>query len=422
MGILGKVFEQRAATFGAGSDRIPSNLENHRSFAGPLVTEDTALGLIDVYKCVSLISDAVAMLPSRAFRHQAVRQPDGSITRHGVKLPSQPLCLIDPLPEDATPQYSFSYRSTYSLLVNGNSYNEVAAVDAQGTPTVVVPIHPSAVREVRRNKTTNAIEYVMHDGGVMGHWRNGGTMLHWPGMIQPGSLVGVSPIRAAMQGIALGMAAEEFGARFFGDGTSPTGVLETDQDMEKADADRIQKGWVASAGGLNRAPRVLYGGLTWKPISVPPEEAQFIETRRFQSSQIAGGIYRVPGHLVGDTERSTSWGTGIEEQGIAFVTFTLGPWLSRHEEAMSWLLPRGQYVKKNVGALLRGKLSERYASYAVGRQWGWLSVNDIRALEDLAPVEDGDVYLQPLNMVDATEALELMSSEPGEPQDEPPQD
>ena len=166
-------------------------------------------------------------------------------------------------------------------------------------------------------------------------------------------------------------------------------------------------GWMKAHHGRSRVPAVLDNGLKWNQITVNPEESQFIETRRLQGAQIAG-LYRVPPHMVSDTDRGTSWGTGIEEQGIGFVVYTLGPWISRFESAISSLLPRGQYVKFNMNQLLRGRQKDRFASYAIGRQWGWLSVNDIRQLEDLPPVEGGDTYLQPLNMIDAAQALDVL--------------
>lgn len=408
MGLLRQALRgQEERDFGSELAKIPGPLEGARTFAGPIVTEDTALAHIDVFKCVSLIADSVAMLPLRAFRQVATKGPDGQIRMHAAKVPRQPPLLTDPMPGDLAPEFSFKHRLMSSVLLDGNTYAEVAAVDAQGVPSVIMPVHPEMVRDVRLDDRTGFTEFLMSDGGIMGSVRDGGTMVHWPGFIQSGKLKGLSPIRAGMQGIALSMAAEIYGGRWFGDGSHPSGYLSNKNEVKERDAERTKKSWVRQYKGLNREPAYLYGGLEWHQIQVNPEESQFIETRRMQGTQIAG-LYRVPPHLVADVERSTSWGTGIEEQGIGFVVFTLGPWLTRFEQAMSFLLPRGQFAKFNVGALLRGKITERYQAYATGRQWGWLSVNDIRQLEDLAPVDDGDVYLQPLNMIEASAALDQM--------------
>jgi HK97 family phage portal protein len=407
MGLLRQALRGRERRdFGSTLSEIPGPLEGMRSFAGPLVNEDTALAHIDVYKNVSLIADAISMLPLRAFRQVAFRGDDGQIVMHAQRVPRQPLLLTDPMPGDLAPEFSLKHRVMSSLLLDGNTYNEAAAVDAQGVVSVLMPIHPSKVRQVRLSPG-GLVEYVMHDGGVMGHVRDGGTMVHWPGFIQAGKLQGVSPIKAGMQGIALSMAAEEYAARWFADGAHPQGYLKNKNEVSETEAKRTKALWVRQFAGLTREPAYLYGDLEWHPIQVNPEESQFIETRQLQGSQLAG-LYRVPPHLVGDVNKSTSWGTGIEEQGIAFVVFCLGPWLTRFEQAISFLLPAGEFAKFNVGALLRGKISERYAAYAVGRQWGWLSVNDIRQLEDLAPLPEGDVYLQPLNMIEASSALDQM--------------
>jgi HK97 family phage portal protein len=416
MGLLRRMLDggREARGFGQAASRIPGPLDQARTNAGPLVSNDTSLAHVDVWKCRSLIADSIAMLPLRAHRTQAYRDPGTGVTHtFMVRVPNQPVLLTDPMPGDLAPEYSLKHRLVDSILGDGNAYLEVGAVDAAGFPSVLMPIHPTKVRDVRLD-TRGRVVYEMHDGGVMGGVRDGGTMVHIPGYIQAGSLRGISPIMAGKQAIALGMAAEEFGARWFGDGAHPSGYLSTPSDIDPDDARAMKRGWVQTYGGLSREPAVLYGGLEWKPISVNPEESQFIETRRFQSNQIAA-LYRVPPHMVGDVDRSTSWGTGIEEMGLGFVTYTLGPWITRIEQAMSFLLPRGQTAKFNVGALLRGRIQDSYQAFATARQWGWLSVNDIRALIDMPPVPGGDTYLQPLNMVDAQAALDVLTGDPAPP-------
>lgn len=416
MGLIRAALERRG--FGEELAKIPGPLDGHRSHAGPIVTEDTALRHIDVYKNVSLIADAIAMLPLRAFRQAAFVDSEGRTQLYAERVARQPSLLMDPMPGDLASEFSFKHRVMSSLLLGGHTFNEAAAVDAQGFPSVLMPIHPSKVLDIRVGRGGRT-EYHMHDGGVMGDIRDGGTMVAWPGFIQSGKLRGISPIRAGMQGIALGMAAEQFGAKWFGDGAHPSGYLSNKEDVGETKAKETKAGWVRAYSGLSREPAYLYGGLEWHPIQINPDESQFIETRQLQAGQIAS-LFRNPPHLVGDMTKTTAWGTGLEELGIGFVVYTLGPWISRFEQAMSFLLPRGQFAKFNVGALLRGKTSERNAAYAVGRQWGWLSVNDIRQLEDMPPVEGGDIYLQPLNMVEASEALALLMANKETDQTEPP--
>jgi HK97 family phage portal protein len=367
-------------------------LEHYRSNAGPIVTDDTALAHVDVWKCRSLIADAVAMLPLRAYRSAAWVDDNGYNRTYAEKVPDQPLLFTDPMPGDLAPEFSFKHRLVDSLLSDGNAYAEVAAVDQRGMPSALFPVHPSKVRDIRLDSQGRTV-FEMHDGGLMGSVRNGGTMVHLPGYIQAGSLKGLSPILAGKQAIALSMAAEEFGARWFGDGAHPSGYLHTPSDIEPDDAKAMKRQWVQTYGGLSREPAVLYGGLEWSPISVNPEESQFIETRRFQSGQIAA-LYRVPPHLVGDVDKTTSWGTGIEEMGLGFVTWTLGPWLTRLEQGLSFLLPPGQIARFNVQVLLRGRVDDQYNSFARGIQNGFLSTNDVREILDRPPVPGGDTYLR----------------------------
>jgi HK97 family phage portal protein len=369
-----------------------------------MVTNDTALAHIDVFKCRSLIADSIAMLPFRAMKMQAWTDETGQIRSYASKTPTQPILLTDPMPGDMSSAFSLMHRIVDSLLGDGNAYIEIAATGMDGWPTALYPIHPSCVRDVKLDSRGRTV-FEMHDGGTMGSVRDGGTMVHLTGYTQAGCLRGISPILAGKQGIALNMAAEEFGARWFGDGAHPSGYLFSPGDISEDDAKGYKRKWVQTYGGLSREPAVLYGGLEWRPISISPEESQFIETRRFQSGQIAA-LYRVPPHMVGDVDKTTSWGTGIEEMGLGFVTYTLGAWLARLEQALSFLLPRGQFVKANVGALLRGRVLDSYQAFSIGKQWGWLSTNDIREMLDLAPIPGGDTYLQPLNMIDAAAALE----------------
>ena len=413
MGLLRNALHrpERRDSFGTASALIPLPSDGYRSYAGPLVTDDTALAHIDVFKCRSLLCDAVAMLPMRAYRTRAWQDGNGAARTYAEKVPAQPLLMSDPMPGDLGGQFTLKHRVMDSLLADGNAYLEVAAVDQLGYPTVVMPIHPTKVRQVCLDSRGRTV-YEMHDGGTLGAVRDGGTMVHILGYARAGALTGVGVLEAGRQGIALGMAAETFGARWFGDGAHPSGYLKSEGLVSEDDAKSLKRRWAQTYGGLSREPAVLYGGMEWHPISISPEESQFIETRKFQSGQIAA-LHRVPPHLVGDVDKTTSWGSGIEEMGLGFVTYSLGAWLARIDTAFTYLLPRGQFARNNVNALLKGRIQDRYAAYAIGRQWGFLSVNDIRENEDLPPIPDGDTYLQPLNMVDAAEAMNVLT--PPEP-------
>jgi HK97 family phage portal protein len=193
-------------------------------------------------------------------------------------------------------------------------------------------------------------------------------------------------------------------------------VLSTEQALDQDTANEYQDRWEEAHGDKSRRVAVMGGGLKYERVSLAPEESQFLETRRFSRSEIAG-FYRVPPHLIGDVDRSTSWGTGIEEQGHQFVTFTLGPWLRRLELAWSRQLGLGssRYVRYNASALLRGRTLDRFNAYTLARQGGWLNVDEIRSLEELPPLPEdkGTDYLQPLNYAPVAPGGGTVQTEPG---------
>lgn len=363
--------------------------------AGIPITEDSALHLIDVYACVSLITDSVIQLPVDQFKVQGGAR---------VEIDKSPV-ISRPDPE--IERWAFFSQTVTSLALKGHAYWAHLDYDRLGYPTMLRCLHPDDCHKIRDR-----------NGRIVLKLSNGQTLdrsqfTDIPLVLRAGSLVGLSPLDCARRGIRLATNVETFGDNWFNDGAAPSSVLETDANLEDDDALRIQAKWIASHGGRRR-PAVLSGGLKWRAVTISPEESQFLESRKLNTSQIAR-IWRVPPHMIGDVERATSWGSGIEEQGIGYVVFTLGPYLHRMEQAMSRLTPRGQYVKFNIGGLLRGNARDRFTSYAIGRQWGWLSVNDIRRLEDQPPIDGGDVYLQPLNMIDAEEALKVLLAPKGAP-------
>jgi HK97 family phage portal protein len=375
--------------------RIPPPGLDGLSTTGAVVTEASSMQLIDAYACVSLRSDALSMLPVRAYRK------DGDVRK---ALDSQPQLLRQPDPEMEPVDY-WSGMSA-ALVLRGNAYSAVVERDAVGYPTAVKILHPDDVTP-ERQRGTGSIEYRLTNGNTVSRF----DMIHVRGFTLPGSLTGLGRIECARRGLGAAMATEDFGAKWFRDGAAPSSVLETEQPMDETNAKLTVAKWVASHGGRRR-PALLTHGLKWRPITITPEESQFLETRKFNTTQTAR-LFRIPPHMIGDLEKSTSWGKGIEEQGIGFVVYTLGPDMVRFEQAFSRQVPRPQYVKFNPAALLRGNTKDRYTAYAVGRQWGWLSVNDIRELEDLPPIEGGDVYLQPLNMIEAKEALDMLLTDKG---------
>jgi HK97 family phage portal protein len=346
------------------------------TWAGVPVNDWTMLNLQSVWSCVSLLSDTQAMLPVAGF------SMDGDVR---VKLRSQPRLLQQPHSEMDVVEWLG--RNMHSMLTRGNAYNRIEERDGFGYPLQLRPLTPQGVYP-RRSKDTGMIEYVIEGEKVP---VPADDILHIKAMTPPGSraLEGLSPLQFARQTIGLGLAMLEFGARWFGDGTAPSGVLKSEQKLDKASADSYRDDWVEHHGDRSRGPAVLGMGLEWKPISVTPEESQFLASRAFSRTEIAGW-YRVPPFMIGDATHPSAWGSGIEELGLQYVTYTMGIWIARLESALTRCIPNGQYAKFNVASLLRGRTLDRYEAYLKARQAGWLCADDIRTLEEMPPVPNGE--------------------------------
>jgi HK97 family phage portal protein len=230
---------------------------------------------------------------------------------------------------------------------------------------------------------------------------NNEDMFHMMGMSLDG-VTGVSVITYARESVGLGLAAESYAARVFSQDATPRGVLQTKSQISKPAIDRLRASWQEQHGGLGNVhkPAVLEEGLEWKSIAMTAEDAQLILAREFQIVDIARW-FNVPLHMVQETTKATSWGTGIEQLSLGFVTYSLMPWLMRWEDTIGQQLivnNKRFFVEFLVAALLRGSLTDRYNAYKVGREGGWLSVNDILRLENMDPIgPEGDTRIQPLN-------------------------
>lgn len=384
MSLFGRLAEQRSLNsfgpFGVvrTTDGIPRNSENFHSDAGEVISDRTALQLIAVNACVRLLSDSVASLPLDAVKKV------GKIREEVDPLPA---IIADPFVDEAT--FGGMYQTVTSLGLRGEMLHYIAARDRMEYATQLLPIHPDWWN-VRPDPDTWAPIYSINGTDVPT-----ADVVHIKRFSMPGCLRGMSPIEQAKQSIGLGLAAERYGARWFGDSANPSSVLETEQDLDDDQAKRNQQSWIDSHGGRRR-PAMLSGGLKWKAIAINPDESQFLETKKYTRSEIAM-LFGIPPHMIGDVSGSTSWGSGIEQQSLGFVKFTLRPWLQCIEEAFSRLLPDGVYAQFNLDALLRGDSKSRSEFYTQARNAGWMNVNEIRELEDRPPVEGGEDYLQPLN-------------------------
>lgn len=393
---------------GAGDPwAIPSNgsLAAYTASGVP-VTEDTAMQLLAVAACVRILSNTVANLPFDAVRTKgAVRET----------LEPPPPIVGDPFGGANTPalptQRDGFVQLMVSLLLRGNAYAVVTTRDRMFRPTRLRVLHPDRVKCVFDD--TGARQYEVSRQPV-----DADDMLHLVGLSFPESPTGISVISHARQSIGLGLAAEEFGARFFGSGAHPSGVIQLPADVDKTRARQVAENFQATHGGLQNAHSVavLSGGAEWKPISVSPEDAQFLQTRAAQNIDIAM-LFGIPPHMLGQVDRTTSWGTGIEQQSLGFLRYTLAPWLGIFEDAWSAFLPRPQIARFNVDALLRTDTAGRFAVYMNARNAALMTPDEIRALENMPPLPDGlgkDPFA-PLNSAHTTDPGWM----PGQPEPEP---
>lgn len=391
MSILGSLLERR--TLANPEPWLADALGGGRSAAGVSVSANTALQSATVFACVRILAETVASLPLIVYRRL------GRGKERAADHYLYPILHDQPNPEMS----SFEFREALMghLALWGNAYAEIER-DGAGRVVALWPLRPDRMSVARENGLL-IYRYRLGNGEVTLPPRS---VLHIRGLSGDG-IVGYSPIRLAREAIGLALATEEFGARFFGSGARPAAILQHPGKLSEEAQKRLRQSVEEAHSGLSRAHRlmILEEGMQWHQVGIPPEDSQFLQTRSFQVEEIAR-IYRVPLVLLQHTEKSTSWGTGIEQFMIAFVVHTVRPWLVRWEQAIrrDLFLPgeRGTYFAEFlVDGLLRGDVESRYRAYATARQWGWLSANDIRELENMNPIEGGDVYLTPLNMVPA---------------------
>ena len=372
------------------------------SIAGKTVTERTAMQMTAVYACVRILAESIAGLPLHLYRYKDQGK------EKALDHPLYTLLHDEPNPE----MTSFAFREALMchLLLWGNGYAQIIR-NGKGQVTALYPLLPNRMTVDRDERGQLYYRYQRgSDETAGGKAAQSETVillpsdvLHIPGLGFDG-LVGYSPIAMSKNAIGLAMAAEEYGSKFFANGAAPSGVLETPTLIK--DITKLRDSWNEAYGGSNNAHKVavLEQGVTFKPISMSPQDSQLLETRKYQLDEIAR-IFRIPPHMIGDLEKSSF--NNIENMSREFVTYTLGPWMARWEQSLARALlfptEKGKmFIRFNVDGLLRGDYKSRMEGYAIGRQNGWMSANDIRELEnlDLIPTDaGGDLYLVNGNMM-----------------------
>lgn len=376
-----------------------------RTTSGKNVNEMTALQTTAVYACVRILAEAIASLPIHVYKYT----DEGK--EQDVNHQLYYLLHDEPNPD----MTSFVFRETLMthLLIWGNAYAQIIR-DGRGQVLALYPLLPDRVSVKRDDKGELYYVYQWSEEDNPNFKDKGNIILkksevlHVPGLGFDG-LIGYSPIAMAKNAVGMTLATEEYGASFFANGANPGGVLEHPGILK--DPSKVRDSWNQVYQGTNNSHKVavLEEGMSYKTIGIPPNEAQFLETRKFQINEIAR-LYRIPPHMVGDLEKSSF--SNIEQQSLEFVKYTLDPWVVRFEQAFqkALLLPdekKNYFIKFNVDGLLRGDYQSRMNGYAIGRQNGWLSTNDIRRLEDMNPLskeEGGDLYLVNGNMTKLEDA------------------
>lgn len=397
MKILSNLFKSRDKP----TNRINGNAYSFfmgASSSGRRVTERTAMQMTAVYSCVRILSETLASLPLHIYESSETN------SRKATKHPLYKLLHDEPNPE----MTSFIFRETLMthLLLWGNAYAQIIR-NGKGEVLALYPLMPDRMRVDRDEYGQLYYEYMLSDSDA--NAKESGAVrlstqdiLHIPGLGFDG-LVGYSPIAMAKNAIGMAIATEEYGAAFFANGATPSGILTHPGVIKNPEA--MRESWSKGFGGRNsHKVAILEEGMNYTPISIAPNEAQFLETRKFQLNEIAR-IFRVPPHMVGDLEKSSF--SNIEQQSLEFVKYTLDPWVSRFEQAMTRRLltddeKKKYYIKFNVDGLMRGDYQSRMNGYATARQNGWMSANDIRALENLDLISDeegGNLYLINGNML-----------------------
>lgn len=375
--VLIETSAQLAAALGTGYSTV----------TGQSLSTRRSMQQATVFGCVRVLAESVGMLPCRLFTEQGKKPA----TEHRLYR------LLALAPNDYMTAIEFWELLMTCLCLRGNFY--AYKVYGLGGIAELLPIDPDSVTP--KLKDDWQVEYRVTFPNGSEETLSQREIWHVRLFTLDG-LTGLNPIAYARNAISLGLNLEEHGQRLFTNGARPSGVLQTDQSLTDKAFDRLKTEFNEDYGGLANAykPMVLEMGLEWKPISLNAEDSQFLESRKYQRDEICA-IYRVPPHLVANLEKATF--NNVENLGLSFVAYSLVPYLTRIEQRIRvGLLSESDqlryYAKFNTGALLRGDLKSRYEAYGTGINWGFLSPNDCRELEDLPPREGGDLYLTPLNM------------------------
>jgi len=366
--------------------------------SGARVTPATALAQSAVYACVRVLSESIASLPWLVYRR------DTTGKTRAINHALYPVLHDNANPE--MPAFEWAELVMYHLSLKGNHYSEIQ-MNNRGDIRALWPLNPDKMTVWRNSNGELEYRYRLPNNTVQVMPPD--IVFHARGLSDNG-ITGLSPIAAARNAIGLALATEEFGSRFFSNGARPSAILTYPGKLSEKSTDKIRDSFQTAYGGLINAQRVavLEEGMKLETIGIPPEDAQFLQTRKFQIEEIAR-MYRIPLHMVGVLDNATF--SNVEHLGMEFGVHTLRPWATRLEKsALRQLFSEQErarfFTEFLMDGMLRGDTPSRYAAYAIGRQWGWLSADDVRAMENLNDLPDdaGKKYLTPMNMTNAAQA------------------
>ena len=374
----------------------------YSSVSGIDVNADSAIRMSTVYACVRLLGDTISSLPLGAY----VRRGRNRISYSAV-YGETPAWVNRPNPEAS--RLEFFEQVLASLNLHGNAYI-LTVRDDMGDIFELYCLHPDDVR-IERLAINEPIIYKMRDAyGNFSRILTKNDLVHIPMFRLPGSLYGLGPISAARLTVGAAIAADTYAAAYFGNAANPGGVIQVPGELTEEQAMDIGRDWNVTHTGPYRAGKVgiLSGGAEFKPLTLNAADAQLLEARRFNVEDIAR-LFRVPISLLGHPVAGAMSFASVEAQNLSFVQHSLRPLLERLEQALSALLPEPDgFIKFNLDALLRGTTIERFDAYTKGLREGFLSLNDVRATEDLSPLgEAGDQYRVPLQNIDAADAKDV---------------
>ena len=371
--------------FAAGADIAP------RTYAGTVVNQETALKVGAVYAAVRLLTDTVSTLPA-----------DTYIRLEGQRRPFRPKPEWVDNPDVGTTREDHIAQVMMSLLLDGNAFVRIFRAQSgrnAGLPTALVVLDPTKVEVKRRGD--GEVEYVFDDRVTIARQ----DILHITEIKRPGSLRGISRIEQVKETLGIAAAMDEFAGRFFGQGSVTSGILETPAMLTKEQALQLKETFEATHKGVQKSHRIgiLGGGAKFVKTGVDPEQAQMLESRRFAVEEVAR-VFRIPQHMLQVAAPGVQSYSSNEQNAIQFATYTLRPYVAKLEAAYSSLLPGQAFMRWNLDGLLRGDLQSRYSAYSTALQSGFMSINDVRRLEDFQAVTGGDAYRVPLANVNVEAA------------------